>query len=486
VTAERTELLAVVEAAPFTEGLLPEDRAELVRHARLVDYEPGRRIVTEGEPGTTFAILVSGQVRLSFAVKGGAPAAGDPLLQTVRHPGSPIGWSSMVPPHVHRATATACAPTRLLVIEREDLERLVAARPTLGVVLMRAILGLLGDRLRVARMRLVARRYDDEVAAVRVLLAENAGALPVTSPLHKLPHYLQHRLTLDDAFHTIELLQVQGNPVERELAAECAVALGNARRQLELYQRLQAVYETVASAPADVPPEEIRARSMHGFQRVFALVAHRIEGLEHLPDRPGHVFVMNHLGNHPDNLLANEFNLTLDTHFVASMILFERYGAAPVRVIRRSRPAEQGHQRYFDRLGYVYADPVQVDGGAGLAARQHQFFAVAGAHLLAGRNVIICPEGTSTSTEASPLRFRPGAFQLAASTRPEPLIVPIAVANLDKRLTRTTAVAVVHEPFKVSAVVADPSDRDALLTFLNDDLVPRFRGWVRDAAALAG
>jgi hypothetical protein len=46
---------------------------------------------------------------------------------------------------------------------------------------------------------------------------------------------------------------------------------------------------------------------------------------------------MNHLDNHPDNLLPNNFPLTLDTHFVASMILFERYGAAPIRVIRKSR-----------------------------------------------------------------------------------------------------------------------------------------------------
>ena len=31
---------------------------------------------------------------------------------------------------------------------------------------------------------------------------------------------------------------------------------------------------------------------------------------------------MNHIGYHPDNVLPNNFVLTLDTHFVSSMVLF--------------------------------------------------------------------------------------------------------------------------------------------------------------------
>jgi hypothetical protein len=70
---------------------------------------------------------------------------------------------------------------------------------------------------------------------------------------------------------------------------------------------------------------------------------------------------MNHLRNHPDNLRPNNFTLTLDTHFVASMILFERYGQALIRVVRKSRPDEYGHQRFYDRLGYVYTYSGHVD-----------------------------------------------------------------------------------------------------------------------------
>jgi hypothetical protein len=44
--------------------------------------------------------------------------------------------------------------------------------------------------------------------------------------------------------------------------------------------------------------------------------------------------------------------------------------------------------------------------------------------------------------------------------------------------------AVVAEPFRMSDVVTDPSDRDQVTRFVNDDLTPRYRAWVTEAAAL--
>lgn len=63
--------------------------------------------------------------------------------------------------------------------------------------------------------------------------------------------------------------------------------------------------------------------------------------------------------------------------------------------------------------------------------------------------------------------------------------MPVAVANFDAPLARNTAAAVVHPPFRVSDVVADPEDKDQLLGFLNDVLHPQYVDWVRDAVARA-
>jgi len=241
------------------------------------------------------------------------------------------------------------------------LEEYANKNPEFGQALMRAIIGLVGDRVRAPRLRLIARRYHDDVTAIRQLLRDSDDVLPFFSPLHKLPHYLENRLTLDDAFHMLDVVRVRGDPVERPVAEVCVDILGNVRRELQLYQQLQAIYSSVADAPADMDPEAVRRRSLVEFQKLFADTTHQIVGERLLPERSGHIFIMNHLKNHPDNLLPNNFILTLDTHFVASMILLKKYGDAPIRVVRKAQPDEYGHQKFYDRLGYIYTYTGYVD-----------------------------------------------------------------------------------------------------------------------------
>jgi CRP-like cAMP-binding protein len=482
------EALGQLLGSPFFEGFDPRDLADLARTATVVAFDRYERVFLQGDPATSLFLLVEGSVELRV----GCPAGGPTLVvQTVIHPGYPLGWSAVVAPFTYRATATALGPTRLLAISQDALRRQAAVRPEFGMTLMRAVVGIVGDRLRATRTRLIARRYDDVVVAIRDLLHQSGPRLSVASPLHRLPHYLEHRLTLADAFHTLDALRRHGEPAERDLAGLCADLLDRARKELDLYQQLQAIYQIVAGAGPGASPEEVRLRSTLEFRRLFAATRHRIEGAEHLPERPGHIFIMNHLASHPDNLLPNDFVLTMDTHFVSSMVVFERYGEAPVRVVRKSRPDEYGHQQFYDRLGYVYTYSGHVDAGdedplSSPEARRRHFLDVAGAHLEQGRNLVICPEGACTSTERSPLRFRPGAFRLAAHVRPEPLLVPVAVANFDKKLTATTTAAVVHRPFRLSELVADPGDDRALLELINAKVGPWFQDWVREAAALAG
>lgn len=401
-----------------------------------------------------------------------------------------MGWSAIIEPYRYRATAVALAPTQMLVLHRHQLEDYVREHPEFGVAFMRRVLWLVGGHLQATRMRLVSARYADGAAAIRGLLEQSAPALSVASPLHKIPHFLDSRLTLSDAFRTLDELQERGSKAERDLAALIADVLDDVRLELELFTNLQRVYELVAGAPEGMNPEELRTESSREFCRLFTPIRQIVRGEENLPDEPGHVFVMNHLSNHPDNFLPNDFILTLDTHFVSSMVLFKKYGVAPVRVVRKSRADEYGHQRFYDRLGYIYVYSGHVDADdddpdSSPDDRRKLFFDTAARCLSEGKNVVICPEGTSTETDCSPLPFKAGAFRLAAGTSPEPLIVPIAVANFDKKITRATTVAVVQRPFRLSDVLDDPNDGDALHSWLNEDLHPRFREWVRQAAALA-
>jgi len=84
---------------------------------------------------------------------------------------------------------------------------------------------------------------------------------------------------------------------------------------------------------------------------------------------------------------------------------------------------------------------------------KQEFFRKASEELASGRNLMISPEGTSLLTEESPGPFRPGAFKLALELDIEPLIVPIAVANFDKRLRYNTLKCKIYAPFKMSEKV---------------------------------
>ncbi len=131
-----------------------------------------------------------------------------------------------------------------------------------------------------------------------------------------------------------------------------------------------------------------------------------------------------------------------------------------------------------------YVDPTD-DQPVSPEQRRRLFLDTAGGHLRNGTNIVICPEGTSTETENSPLPFKTGAFHLAANVRPEPLVVPIAVANFDKKLTRTRTAAVVHEPIRLSEHLGENIGKEALRAFVDDHVYKRFQEYVREAVRLA-
>ena len=491
-----TSALELLHESPVLGTLPPEDLRFLAARAATRTFRTGEAIFEQGTPAEACYLLLAGRVGMSFrpsdgeGVRDGENDRPDMLhLRQYDDRGRLLGWSALLEPFRYRATVTALEPTQVLILRRQDLDERTDSHPEFGAALLERIISVLGNRLRETRIRLVARRYEKEAMAIRTLLDQSAELLHVDSPLHKIPYYLKNRLTVADAFQALELVRARGDEHEQDLAAHALEILEQVRVELTLYQDLQHVYEVVASAPASMPAGDIRKRCCQEFVKLFNRLDYVIEGEENLPDNSGHIFIMNHLFNHPDNTLPNRFQLTLDTHFVSSMILLRKYGAAPIRIIRKSRSDEFGHQKYYDRLGYIYVSSGLVDDSgteAGITPeeRRRVFLDAARDHLLAGRNLVICPEGTSVATEDSPVAFKAGAFRLAAYVDPEPLIVPISVANFDKNITRKKVAAVVHKPFRLSDFVSDPSDDAGLFDYING-YQRCFAGFVRETVALA-
>ena len=482
----------------FFAGFADADLLAFSRGAVRLSFSKGDRIVEEGRPAERLCILVSGTVQLSFRAPSEPnemdPQVVDPrhsiVIHAVNEPGSLIGWSAMVEPYLCRATATALESTRMVAFDREFVEAYCQRRPRFGLEFMKRILWALGDRIGTSRAQLATRRYSREAQRVRELLARRGEKLGVNSPLYKLPIYLENRLTAADAYDTLDEVALSPNRIESDLAIECRRLIASAEREARVYRQLQRIYDTVAQAPRSASPHEIRRICCRAFQKLYALTSYRIRGWENLPDGPGNVILMNHLSNHVENTLPNRFQLTLDTHFVSAMILFERYGEPPVRVVRQAEPDEAGHRRYFNRFGYITVTSSRPRGPAEEVDRQlrgarEQFLRDARHELAAGRNLVICPEGGSTKTRSSPMAFRAGAFRIVRDANPEPLLVPIAVANFDKQIARTRLAAKIFPPIRLSEHV-DPSASDSVFYGFINDLRERYRGYVHETCKLAG
>ncbi len=74
----------------------------------------------------------------------------------------------------------------------------------------------------------------------------------------KIPHYLENRLTVDDAYQTLEIMKTEGDEVERELAAQIADLLDEVWREVKVFRQVQNIYELVAGASPTMSPEELR------------------------------------------------------------------------------------------------------------------------------------------------------------------------------------------------------------------------------------
>ena len=465
-------------------GVLDELQLRLLAQAVESRYFcRGEPVVEQGDGAPGLWVLANGRVAVNYRPPSMRKAF---ALRVLSDPGAIVALAGL--PGVETQPASVVA-VRDCTLYRIDVAPAAAgADRGLALALARRLLWLGSTHLRAARALFISRRFDAEKLAISNLLEQSCTQLSVHSPLHVLPHLLQHQLTVGDAFAVLAQMKARSDSLERSLAETCDDLLREVKREHEFFEALRRVYDAVVTAPPQMPPADVRKLCARGFQDAFRRMRYVIEGERNLPDTPGHIFIFNHLRNHEHNTLPNNFQLTLDSHFVSAMILDRRYGDSGIRVVRKSRGTEYGHQEYYDRLGHLSVYTQESDRLEETAeerrTRRNEFFETAGRYLRSGTNLILSPEGTSYWTEDSPGPFKPGAFRLAASVDPEPWIVPLAVANFDRRIHSTVCAVVIKRPFRISEALDDVNDRDELARFLVK-LRAAYRSYVEEARRLA-
>ncbi len=218
-------------------------------------------------------------------------------------------------------------------------------------------------------------------------------------------------------------------------------------------------------------------------QKVFSLNKYDLLGTENLPLKSGVVFIYNHISNNDDYLLKNDFQITLDSHFISSMVSYKYYKSPGVRVIRHSLPYEMEHAQYYNKFGYikVYSKnylPENISKEKINDAKK-EFYKKAKEALVQGENLIVNPEGISSSTETSPSTFKAGVFKMIMRSGLDPLVVPLVMINFDKLNSETIYRCEIKKPFRLSSLIDNYDDKKKLDTFLIN-LNGDYQNWVND------
>src|SRR3984893_1509581 len=89
---------------------------------RVVEYRRSEKIYSQGEPATSVMYIQAGGVKLSVVNEVGKEA-----VVAILRPGDFLGEGAMAGQSVRMGTATAVVPTRLLVIEKNEMIHVLRA-----------------------------------------------------------------------------------------------------------------------------------------------------------------------------------------------------------------------------------------------------------------------------------------------------------------------------------------------------------------------
>ncbi len=132
---------SILKDIPLFSLLDEQERAVLAQNLDERSFLAGQIIIHEGEPGNAMFVVGRGQVELFIKDKEGQKV----ILEHVQ-PGELFGELSLLDEAPRSASAIATQNTTLYVIDRTDLEILVAAHPAAALDMLSA----LGKRLRLS------------------------------------------------------------------------------------------------------------------------------------------------------------------------------------------------------------------------------------------------------------------------------------------------------------------------------------------------
>lgn len=124
----------IVERNSLFRGLPRETRVRIAALAVRRGYEEGTVIFMRGDPGDSLCGVATGRVRISASGPGGKE-----VFLNIMEPGDAFGEIALLDGSPRTATATAMAPTELIVIPRDAFSALLQSQPQLAAHLIQLL-----------------------------------------------------------------------------------------------------------------------------------------------------------------------------------------------------------------------------------------------------------------------------------------------------------------------------------------------------------
>lgn len=172
------EVVALLQKVDLFDGLPGDDVRGIAAIVGGTSLEPGEVLFEEGEPGDAFYIVFSGAVEITKARPDGTTEK-----LAVRRAGEGFGEMALLNDAPRSATARATEPAQLMMVSREDFEKLLGG-DSLPLRMMR----VLSKALRALGVRFASvEKIQDAGARMRVDAHEvsrvmQAGLLPSQAP----------------------------------------------------------------------------------------------------------------------------------------------------------------------------------------------------------------------------------------------------------------------------------------------------------------
>jgi CRP/FNR family cyclic AMP-dependent transcriptional regulator len=158
------QMLTLIPKCTLLENFSPAEVQLLAHFMAVYRAGPGAEIIREGDGGDFMLMVLEGTVEVHKRDRWNTPQ----LLASV-DAGRTLGEMSMIDGEPRFATCLAAAPTRIAVLDRENLARIIVEQPLLGAKILMELVLMLSQRLRATSQRLLGLLDEQSHGAASIL-----------------------------------------------------------------------------------------------------------------------------------------------------------------------------------------------------------------------------------------------------------------------------------------------------------------------------